>query len=1711
MYAAGKSERELRDVLTEAFFSRQHICPSILLIQCDTMSNPSSMIDHVQFICEDLYRQRLRWGVGALSVEERGAFLASSALPCSMQDLSSVVPVVPLHVVLLVHDSSSTRGSAHEALHLQTFHPLWRAYFCDDIRPVGEETEREVGRTSGFSTKCLLQQSTLELAEHNAAYVKHKLLPLRYRDALFSIRFSDRHPLAAAPVRLKLMESLMADEVFVALLYDGVLLVMAALDQHTSHLRGLENGVNASVRQSLMFTFDEAVVRALAVFFVLLDRNCNLALLDPSHPGAALCRVQWFGMVLTPGDGTNSFRPQLSQSARDHFTALCLSRRCHINEDGSVDTINDGGRAVDMQCRVPFSYRLVDFLSSSDLQQAIEDTAGYGREYIEAQALCVLSKLSLAFGDTLVSSVHPTNLLLDWIDMQLADLGVATPRADLYCAIEGLMLCFDGRYLTSVAFMPPTLWASTRTIRAVVEILDILRRCGRKGGPSDDLYHSIIEYCETKRTSGKAVPRHSPSADILQIVTGFFMSLPPKDTSAISLLPLIRTALDDLQLESGSSSLGLRDHRESCAPSDALLLLPVITSEAARHFPEHVDLVYRAVVNLDLSGGLLSRHSLLALCGCIDGALLGVREALLVSIPTVVESVLRRVLVTIIFPSLRTFLSDAQGDCMSEGGEGAGAALDLVHFLAELCCVGVDVLHKGGAPVEGESFRHLQRLVVQFLLSSDISMRILEQRVLHELRQRCESDECAVCLEGPMVDPVVTSCRHTYCRRCIVQVQQEQENPACPLCRTVFTIRGPAGSHGTLMETTVLLLQWHADVVGLEGIDGVAHILDDPQRLFRLLQQPILTSILEFGMLSTCRVLALVQVEVQGFVQRVARHLSEQSDASVSPPPDATGASPDERVVSALSSEQCRWTHLYALRTLYHRHGKPVFTALLMQPDTRLPLPWLTAFSQRAVLQNLFPPQNVPSLDPFFLEGSYRANRAALASSSSIGAKFDILCSREAPPLSAARSVLIMHATRAAVVAYCSKDWNGTTPPQVAELHSALKRPATGVLAALQGRQSFWSRLGDSPSENAIRLFEQHLLGFVLSPQVQSVPWFGSLTKSSKYANVLMCQVVLHVAACASAGSPYGWLYVLLTDPQELNGTFVPSMPEDDVAMILRGLDRKTATRAYMCRCTAIYFIGNCGRPDEVGSCPKCGRPLGGRNHELVDTSRALEEEELMQRRTQSGYLPCSDTWVNGRGCSPIAVGVLRLVEHAALLLSALVASVWIGSNSRTTRGFAQALLTSTQQFLRGVQGRQSVASTADALRGWAQERFLQEWTQLRTYLSLPDDGLAMLLHSMLSESTASFAVPAASLCTEEGRVRWEKAFQREVVEPLVGGGGVAERVDRITDYARREQQVAASAGGLDEREVMHMLAQLPVTSSDDAPLRNAGELYSLESVVWSFRSRISVEDFKHQFYLSQSNRQQFPLIATVLERESALSSMDALVHVFQWHALLLEVFEQGELTRGAAQTLTNIDAVHRLPEERRSAGREVLRAFIVAFNATFPNVENLFECQVNHLRHSLRMTEDTPLVFSLPAKALPGGEGGEGLCTIAVVEMLQSRQNEIMELLETVGVARAHSKTSDGEWADPPASAISQFTPVRTLRRLLCLYSPQEHLMPLLYSYAVQGLGFGEGRDVSFDYERIEEALAALLSLGKQKILLRLRLYAYAGEVHSSGTPVIV
>ena len=305
------------------------------------------------------------------------------------------------------------------------------------------------------------------------------------------------------------------------------------------------------------------------------------------------------------------------------------------------------------------------------------------------------------------------------------------------------------------------------------------------------------------------------------------------------------------------------------------------------------------------------------------------------------------------------------------------------------------------------------------------------------------------------------------------------------------------------------------------------------------------------------------------------------------------------------------------------------------------------------------------------------------------------------------------------------------------------------------------------------------------------------------------------------------------------------------------------------------------------------------------------------------------------------------------------------------------------------------------------------------------------------------------------------------------------------------------------------------------------------DAELWSYSPYPSMEHFQMAMSGDSVNRQRYPILPDFIEQEGNLQLVQHIVPILEWHQLLFTVFQNNEITREQARELTNRDAVDRLPtQEQRKWGAKVLDEFCVAFNASFPLVVNLYQCQENPFLTEDKkvalngnktyspMSPETAVAFSIPSMN-PGENDATGLCTAQLLHRLHRIHENALGLANEPDqeAKKPRKKSAKGKEAEVETRAakrddgpdyslpeISCDTPRRQLRQSLIFYDRDRDFIPLLNTYNNQKLLYGLMEPLTYDYKQIEEHLRTGVLGGKQSVRLHIRHFQYQGDVRSSG-----
>ncbi|CAG8515793.1 10695_t:CDS:10 [Dentiscutata erythropus] len=161
------------------------------------------------------------------------------------------------------------------------------------------------------------------------------------------------------------------------------------------------------------------------------------------------------------------------------------------------------------------------------------------------------------------------------------------------------------------------------------------------------------------------------------------------------------------------------------------------------------------------------------------------------------------------------------------------------------------------------------------------------------------------------------------------------------------------------------------------------------------------------------------------------------------------------------------------------------------------------------------------------------------------------------------------------------------------------------------------------------------------------------LTPNIENIEVFISSVVAHVVALNISisvnSSPLAAYMQALYDHKD---TYILTCPSDEFASITNVMIAKdSGTRRYQCKCGLPYFIGDCGRPDQIGECNQCKNKIGGLGHNLNEGSSSIDNDKLKQSvvaNDKQGYIieDVFDTYHTVRNLHLASYRILHLFLH---------------------------------------------------------------------------------------------------------------------------------------------------------------------------------------------------------------------------------------------------------------------------------------------------------------------------------------------------------------------------------------------------------------------------------------------------------------------------------
>ncbi|UZO04042.1 uncharacterized protein OCT59_024441 [Rhizophagus irregularis] len=487
----------------------------------------------------------------------------------------------------------------------------------------------------------------------------------------------------------------------------------------------------------------------------------------------------------------------------------------------------------------------------------------------------------------------------------------------------------------------------------------------------------------------------------------------------------------------------------------------------------------------------------------------------------------------------------------------------------------------------------------------------------------------------------------------------------------------------------------------------------------------------------------------------------------------------------------------------------------------------------------------------------------------------------------------------------------------------------------------------------------------------------------------------------------------------------------------------------YSCICGYRYFVGECGRPTATGSCPNCGKTIGGIKHQPVAGNNRTQIQPLAinYKAGYIGELVNQNMNVIVRSLRPVAYRILHLIVHAL-----------IGASEPPT---ALAFLRKNNQ-------------TATDSETYCINHIRNDWEILKKLLYCSDDNLALIFHSLISLMMERPPIPNQTTYPE--RINWETSFQDNYVTPLT---------ENITKTATNYRMKLSEA--LTKNKKNNLIeCEINQTLVMDKQYRNE----TLPNL-WRTIGTTNFDSF-HAYYMSNLTRNNdHPFLSVFFKYSKQLELLKHLLPIVKFAQLLNNKLGY-QLTRQTAKDMKFIQFIKEESNDGRN--KEIFNNLNTAFNdfklgwnTVIPFV-NRYQCH--------ELPNEKPVIgYNLPViyGLVEPKDAGIFLC--AILDYLIDLQNQFLQEVIVISPGTCKSLKFLDEITFDIELAISKTEPV--IPNGYCLQSLRlDHVRSgniinfvwddEILTYSQRNLAIARGEDIVYDLTKIEAELANILVFEK-------------------------
>ena len=360
--------------------------------------------------------------------------------------------------------------------------------------------------------------------------------------------------------------------------------------------------------------------------------------------------------------------------------------------------------------------------------------------------------------------------------------------------------------------------------------------------------------------------------------------------------------------------------------------------------------------------------------------------------------------------------------------------------------------------------------------------------------------------------------------------------------------------------------------------------------------------------------------------------------------------------------------------------------------------------------------------------------------------------------------------------------------------------------------------------------------------------------------------------------------------PANCTQTFLPTMPHDEALEVLKALKESKeneVTTVFKCENGHPYVIGECGRPYYTAKCNECNAPIGGVKYNVF-VGTGLTMEATAQAALTDGTKP-------GHVLGPAVVGTRSTtVRKTGGLEVALIRFLLHLAMTEGWRDHAEDVAALIDPHLQ-----------EDELVGeFLADHLLLNLRQISDCLGKSENDAIVLLHHIIkSFSEVEQAEGEGDLTSKDSVKIWENVFVQNYIQPAL-----ADLDEAVTEH----QNLVKEDSEESTNELQDIIFQKYGTIDDRAKILSLPQF-------WIPRENITIERIEPKVGGAEKLKEKCPFLAHLLNEEPVLEQLVHLPRLIELTSFLVKNFNrQFDAVEANQMSIAEFVNQHMDPNDRK-------------------------------------------------------------------------------------------------------------------------------------------------------------------------------------------------